>query len=76
MYQYQAISRDSAYYKAEYRYVFLTHWGRVTHICISKLTIIGSNNGLLPGWCQAFTWTNAKILLIGPIETNFNEILI
>ena len=24
----------------------LTHWGRVTHICISKLTIIGSDNGL------------------------------
>ena len=23
----------------------LTHWGRVTHICISNLTIIGSDNG-------------------------------
>ena len=22
----------------------LTHWGRVTHICISKITIIGSDN--------------------------------
>ena len=22
----------------------LTHWGRVTHICVSKLTIIGSDN--------------------------------
>ena len=27
----------------------LTHWGRVTHICVSKGTIIGSDNGLLPG---------------------------
>ena len=27
----------------------LTHSGQVTHICISKLTIIGSDNGLLPG---------------------------
>ena len=27
----------------------LTHWGRVTYICVSKLTIIGSDNGLLPG---------------------------
>ena len=27
----------------------LTHWGRVTHICVSKLTIIGSDNGLSPG---------------------------
>ena len=26
----------------------ITHWGRVTHICISKLTIIGSDNGLAP----------------------------
>ena len=26
-----------------------THWGRVTHICVSKLTTIGSDNGLSPG---------------------------
>ena len=26
-----------------------THWGRVTHICVSDLTIIGSVNGLSPG---------------------------
>ena len=25
---------------------WLTHWGRVTHICVSKLTSIGSDNGL------------------------------
>ena len=25
---------------------FLTHWGRVTHTCVSKLTINGSHNGL------------------------------
>ena len=31
----------------------LTHWGRVTHICVSKLTIIGSDNGLSPGGRQA-----------------------
>ena len=24
----------------------LTHWGRVTHICVSNLTIFDSNNGL------------------------------
>ena len=55
---------------------FLTHWGRVTHICIGKLTIIGSDNGLLPGRRHAIIWTNAEILLIGPLETNFSEILI
>ena len=54
----------------------LTHWGRVTHICMSNLTIIGSNNGLLPGRRQAIIWTNAEILLIGPLGTNFSEILI
>ena len=54
----------------------LTHWGRVTHICVSKLTIIGSDNGLSPGRRQAIIWTNAGILLIRPLGTNFNEILI
>ena len=28
----------------------LTQWGRVTYICISRLTIIGSDNGLSPDW--------------------------
>ena len=45
---------------------FFTHWGRVTHICINKLTIVGSDNGLSPGRRQAIIWTNAGILLIGP----------
>ena len=54
----------------------LTHWGRVTHICVSNLTTIGSVNGLSPGRHQAITWTNAGILLIGPLGTNFSEILI
>ena len=54
----------------------LIHWGRVTQICVSKLTIIGSGNGLSPGRRQAIIWTNAGILLIGPIGTNFSEILI
>ena len=53
----------------------LTHWGRVTHICVGKQTIIGSDNGLSPGRRQAIIWTNAGILLIGPLGTNFSEIL-
>ena len=53
----------------------LTHWGRVTHVCV-KLTIIGLDNGLLPGRRQAIIWTNAGISLIGPSGTNFSEILI
>ena len=55
---------------------YLTHWGRVTHICISNLSIIGSDNGLSPDRRQAIIWTNAGILLIGPLGTNFSEILI
>ena len=53
----------------------LTHWGRVTHICVGKLTIIGSDNGLSSGRRQGIIWTNAAILLIGPLGTNFSEIL-
>ena len=52
-----------------------THWGRATHLCVSKLTIIGSDNGLSPGRRQAIIWTNDGILLIGPLRTNFSEIL-
>ena len=54
----------------------LTHWGRVTHICVSKQTIIGSDNGLSPSRRQAIIWTNAGILLIGTLGTNFSEIFI
>ena len=54
----------------------ITHWGRVTHICVGKLTIIGSDNGLSPGRRQAIIWTNAGILLIEPLGTNSSEILI
>ena len=51
------------------------HWGRATHKCISKLTIIGSDNGLSPGRRQAIIWTNDGILLIRPLGTNFSEVL-
>ena len=56
--------------------IVLTHWGRVTHICVSKQTSIGSDNVLSPGRRQAINWTNAGILLIGPLGPNFNEMLI
>ena len=54
----------------------LTHWGRVTHICVSDLTSIGSDNGLSPGRRQAIIRTNAGILLIRPLGTNFSEFLV
>ena len=54
----------------------LTHWGRVTHICVSNLIIIGSDNGLLPSRRQAIIWTGVGILLIEPLGTNFSEMFI
>ena len=57
-------------------FVNLTHWGRVTHICVSDLTSIGSDNGLSPGRHQAIIRTNAGILLIRPLGTNFSEFLV
>ena len=48
----------------------------MTHICVNKLTIICSGNGLSSDWCQAIIWTNAGILLIGLLGTNFSAIVI
>ena len=53
----------------------LTHWGRVTHICVSKLSIIASDNGVSPGRRQAIIWNNGGILSIGLLGTNFGDIL-
>ena len=55
---------------------YLTHWGRVTNICVGNLTSLGPDNGLSPGRRQSIIWTDAGILLIGPLGTNFSEILI
>ena len=54
----------------------LTHLHLAPHVCVNKIIIIGSDNGLSPDWHQVIIWTNAGILLIGPIGTNFSEILI
>ena len=48
----------------------------MTHICVSKLAITGSDNGLPPDRRQAIIWTNAGLLLIEPLGTNFSEMLI
>ena len=56
--------------------LLLTHWGRVTHICVGKLTTIGSDNDLSPGRRQTIIWNNDGILLFGPVGRNFSEILI
>ena len=48
----------------------------MTHICVSRVTIIGSDNGLSLVRCQAIIWTSAGLLLIGHLGTNFGENLI
>ena len=53
----------------------LTHGGRVMHICVSKLTSTGSDNGLSPGRRQAIIWSNDGIFLIPTLGTNISEIL-
>ena len=57
-----------------YNNMMLTHWGRVTHICVGKLDIIVSDNGLSPDRREAIIWTNAGMLLIGPSGTSVSEI--
>ena len=51
----------------------IVYWGWVAHISVSKLTIIGSDNGLSPSRCQAIILTNDGILLIGTRRTNLNQ---
>ena len=43
---------------------------------VNEIISIGSDNGLSPGQRQAIIWTNAGIVLTGPLQTNFGEILI
>ena len=62
--------------------------GVPTHICVTwpqwvnQLLLygirptMGSDNGMSPGQCKVIIWTNAWILLIVPLGTSFNEILI
>ena len=65
---------DLTVYQFLFQITNLTHCGWVTHICVSKLTIIGSDSDLLPCWCQAIIWNNAGIWLIQNLGTNFSEI--
>ena len=51
----------------------LNHWGRVTPVCFGNLTAISSDNGLSPARRQAIVWSNAGILLIGPLGTNLSQ---
>ena len=45
------------------------------HIWVSKLTTIGSDNGLSPGRRQAIIWTNAGRWSIRNLRAHFSDIL-
>ena len=44
----------------------------LTHMCVSKITIIGSDNGLQPGRRQAIIWASDEKVIIGPLGINVN----
>ena len=44
----------------------LTYWGLLMNICISELC---------QHWCQGITQTNADLLSIGPLKTNYSKIV-
>ena len=48
----------------------------MTHICVSQIITIVSDNGLSPDRRQAIIWNNDGILSFGPVERHFSEILI
>ena len=54
----------------------LTHWGWVMHICISGLTVIGSDNGLapwtVPNHYLKQCWNNGNWTLKKKLQWNFN----
>ena len=50
----------------------LNHWSRVRHKCVGNVIIIGSDTGLSPGGHHAIIQTNAAILLIEHLRTNFS----
>ena len=55
--------------------VTLTHSGRGTHICVSKLAIIGSDNGLSHSQRQTIIWIDTGMMLIWTWGTKFSEVL-
>ena len=56
--------------------VSLTHLPHVLYICAVNWVSIVSDNGLLPVWHQAITYTNAGSVLMGTLRTDSSEILI
>ena len=54
----------------------LTHWGRVTHICVNKLPTISLDNGFSPPRHQVIIWINTGILLEYCLGLNVSKIIL
>ena len=52
------------------------YWGRMTHLCISKLSLHCFKWWLSPDRRQTVIWTNVDLLLIEHVGTNFREVWI
>ena len=48
----------------------------MTHVCVSNLATIGSDNGLSPGQRKAIIWAKDGIFFYWTLGTKFKEILI
>ena len=53
------------------RWIILTHWVRVTHICVTDRIITGAGNGLSPTRHQAINWTNVDIFVNWTLRNTF-----
>ena len=51
---------------------YLTHWGRATQICVSKLTIIGSDNSLVPSHYLNHCWNIVGWTHRNKLQCNLN----
>ena len=50
--------------------------GVTSDVGVQSTHLVVSDNGLWPGCRQAIIWTHDGILLIGPLGTNFSEVLL
>ena len=75
LYWQHATEYSAWWWGAVYEFIVLNHWGQVTYICVSKISINDSGNGLSPARHQAIIWTNAGIWLSWTLGTNVSEIL-
>ena len=57
-----------------FRFVWLIRFGPIDTYASMNYNLIGSDNGTLPAWHQAISWTIVDVLSIGLFGTNFSNI--